>query len=96
MRSLSAIQNGLLTRSATPVKNEKGAIIGTRIEDYSGGILQEVNEWTREGGASNRRTSETSSTSTTTGENGQQSTESKFESIPIPKPVASGVWIFRI
>ena len=78
MRALSAIQSGLLTRSATPLKNDKGAIIGTRIEDYSGGILSEVNEITREGGQPNR-TSETSSSNVTTDANGQQTTENKFE-----------------
>ncbi len=79
MRSMSAMQNGLLARSATPIRGDKGAIVGTRIEDYQSGILREVNETTQQGGKSNRRTSETSSTSTTTGANGAQSTENKFE-----------------
>ena len=78
MRSLSAIQNGLLTRSATTIKGDKGAILGTRTETYAGGILQESNEVTREGGTSNSRISETSSSTTTDG-NGGQTTENKFE-----------------
>ena len=77
MRALSATQNGLLTRSARPIKDDKNVIIGTRIEDYASGILQEVNEITHEDGKDNR-TSESSST-TTTNENGQQTTENKFE-----------------
>ena len=78
MRSLSAIQNGLMVRSAMPIKDDKGAIIGTRSEIYAGGILQEVNEITREGGVTNR-TSATSSSTTTTDANGGQTTENKFE-----------------
>ena len=78
MRSMSAIENGLLKHSATPIKNSNGAIIGTRIEDYNGGIFQEVNETTREGSDSTKRTSKTSTTSTTPGENGEQTTENKF------------------
>ena len=78
MRALSAIQNGLLTRSATPIKNDKGAIIGTRTEDYASGVLQEVNELTREGGAKNSRVSQSSSDKTIY-ENGQQSNKKKFE-----------------
>ena len=78
MRSVSATQNGLLARSATPIRNDKGAIIGTRIEDYQSGILQEVNEITREGGDKSSRVSQTSSDKTVY-ENGQQSNEKKFE-----------------
>lgn len=77
MRSLSATQNGLLMRSATPIKDDKGAIIGTRIEDYNSGILQEVNEITQESGAT-KRTSQTLS-DTTSFINGQQTNERKFE-----------------
>lgn len=78
MRSVSALQNGLLVRSATPVKDDKGAIIGTRNENYNGGILAEVNEITSEGGAKPSRTSQSSSDRTTY-ENGQPSNEKKFE-----------------
>ncbi len=78
MRALSAIKNGLLTRSATPIKGDKGAIVGTRTADYASGILQEVNEVTQEGGAPNNRVSQTSSEATKF-ENGGQTTEKKFE-----------------
>ena len=78
MRAMSIVKNGLLTRSATPLRDEKNKVIGTRIEDYSGGILQEVNEITVEGGAKNSRTSQSFS-DTTTVENGRQTNKQTFD-----------------
>ena len=79
MISVSAMSNGLLQRHAAPLRDDKGNVTGTRIEDYSGGILREVNEITQEGGAPRNSRLSQSSNEKTIFENGQQSNEKKFE-----------------
>ena len=78
MRAMSIVENGLLLRSATPLRDEKNKVTGTRIEDYSGGVLQEVNEIYLEGGAKDSRISQSFS-DTTTVENGQQTNKQTFD-----------------
>ena len=79
MRSMSAIQNGLLTRSATPLRDDKNNVIGTRTENYSGGVLREVNEITLEGTTPKNSRVKQSFGDTTTVENGQQTTRQTFD-----------------
>ena len=79
MISVSAMSGGLLQRHAAPLRGDKGDVIGTRIEDYSGGILREVNETTQEGGAPKNSRISQSSSDKIIAENGQQSNEKKFE-----------------
>lgn len=90
-RATRLTRNGLLEQSVAPLRDLKGNVIGTRVENYRSGILSETLETYLEGDEplDPNRPRPTFSERTTT-EGGQQTTEKNFDfSVGIGKPIAA-------